>query len=297
MALTAILPVSASTYGILCGSLFLLGFFMGLTDISMNAVVSIFEKQDDKQIMATSHGFFSLGGIVGAPLGSLIAGYELNPVLQMSVTAVVILLLVVFVIMPPSVGYSDRHSDQAIFAIPRGPLIPLAIMAFCTMMSEGSVADWSAIYLKDVVKAPDQLLGFGYAAFSLTMTFGRFYGDSLIALIGPRRVLLAGFSIAVIGFLITLYPEFYTSLFGFALIGAGFASIIPVLFSTAGNMEGVSSSYGITAVATAGYAGFLIGPVMIGYVAEYQSLKVSFVLLIIVVGVALTLVQPSFRSR
>ena len=147
------------------------------------------------------------------------------------------------------------------------------------MIAEGSVADWSAIYLDDVVNAPVAMLGFGYAAFSFTMTVGRFFGDDLSARFGARRLLIFGGLIAVSGFALTITSGLAASLIGFAAIGVGFSTIIPILFSTAGNMKGISSSYGIASVASVGYFGFLLGPVAIGMVAEYQGLARSFLLL------------------
>jgi len=299
LAIAGIFPVLAGNFLLLCISLFFFGFFMGLTDISMNAVVSMFEKKNDVHIMSASHGFFSLGGMIGAPVGGLVAGSDISPLLQMAVTAVIIIVIVVLVIWPHTFDSREEHegNEEPLMAIPRGGLIPLALMAFCTMMGEGSVADWSAIYLKDVVAAPEYLLGFGYAAFSFTMTLGRFYGDQLSARFGAQKLLLTGYFIAILGFAFTLFGGFYVSLLGFTLIGAGFASIIPELFRSAGRTQGYSSSYGIAAVASTGYFGFLLGPVLIGFIAEYQGLRASFLLLMLLISVALVLVRPSYRAR
>ena len=296
LGVAAIFPVVALSYATLCLSLFFFGFFMGLTDISMNAVVSMFEQKDNVHIMSASHGFFSLGGVIGAPLGSYISGTEISPLWQMVVTAALVGGIALVFIFPHTQKFRDDHGDgnESIFAMPRGILVPLAVMAFCTMMGEGSVADWSAIYLKDVAGAPDHLLGFGYAAFSLSMTLGRFSGDRLSKRFGTRLLLMTGLLTSIIGFLVTLPGDFYLSLLGFILIGAGFASVIPELFRTAGKVEGYTSSYGIAAVASTGYTGFLLGPVLIGFIAEYHGLTTGFVFLILLISAALVLARLRF---
>jgi fucose permease len=271
---------------------------MGFTDISMNSVVSIFEKRDKVKIMSTTHGFFSLGGIIGASLGSLIAGVGIGMATQMVATAAVVILIDLLVIRPVIKNERDDHNNEneALFAIPKGPLLPLAIIGFCIMMAEGSIADWSAIFLDDVVHAPAHLLGFGYAAFSFTMTIGRFYGDELSSILGQQKVLILGCLIALGGFFLTLTGGLIATLGGFALIGVGFSSVVPVLFSISGSMPGVSSSYGIASVGSAGYAGFLLGPVAIGIVAEFQDLTRSFMLLMFLTFLALILARFSFPS-
>ncbi|MCA6079168.1 MFS transporter [Fulvivirga sedimenti] len=298
LSVTSIFPLLATTYISLCVSLFFFGFTMGFTDISMNSVVSIFEKRDKVKIMSTTHGFFSLGGIIGASLGSLIAGVGIGMATQMVATAAVVILIDLLVIRPVIKNERDDHNNEneALFAIPKGPLLPLAIIGFCIMMAEGSIADWSAIFLDDVVHAPAHLLGFGYAAFSFTMTIGRFYGDELSSILGQQKVLILGCLIALGGFFLTLTGGLIATLGGFALIGVGFSSVVPVLFSISGSMPGVSSSYGIASVGSAGYAGFLLGPVAIGIVAEFQDLTRSFMLLMFLTFLALILARFSFPS-
>ncbi len=299
LSVSSVFPLLASTYVSLCISLLFFGFTMGFTDISMNSVVSIFEKRDGVKIMAMTHGFFSLGGIIGASLGSLIAGLGIGMGTQMLTTAVIVIIIDFVFIRPEVMHEKDDHSNgnEPIFAIPKGPLLPLAIIGFCIMMAEGSVADWSAIFLDDVINAPSHLLGLGYAAFSFTMTIGRFYGDELSANFGQQKVLMLGCVIALAGFLLTLTGGFAVALTGFALIGAGFSSVVPVLFSISGSTPGVSSSYGIASVGSAGYAGFLLGPVAIGFVAEYQDLTRSFILLMCLTAIALILARFGFPGK
>lgn len=289
-AATSLLPVIAPSHFWLCIGLMCFGFSTGLTDIAMNALVSVFEKRDKVQIMSVSHGFFSLGGIVGPLLGGVLYTFDLPIAWQLGAAAVVVILINSLVIIP-TVGHERDmdHTDHKdpVFALPKGHLIPLSVIAFCAMMGEGAIADWSAIYLDDVVNASAATLGFGYAAFSTTMTIGRFYGDTLTARLGRSRVVIAGCILAIIGIGLVLTAEFPVVLAGFAVVGIGLSTLIPVLFSVAGSVPGISSSFGIASVATAGYSGFLLGPVVLGFLAEYQGLQVSFLLIIVLAVISL----------
>lgn len=284
-----ILPVVATSFIMLCAALFVLGFGMGWVDIAMNAVVNTIEKDEKVSIMSTSHGFFSLGGIVGGALGGLLAGMGVSSFWHFLVTGVLIFILI-FLFINKHIGMvrdDGNKEESSFFVIPRTPVLGLAIIAFCIMIGEGVVADWSTVYLQDFLNSNATIAGLGYAAFSLTMTIGRFNGDYYIQQYGNLKVVIFGCLMALLGIALLLSLDIWIVLGGFTFIGLGYSCVVPVLFSSAAKKKGVTPAYGLASVASAGYFGFLIGPVIIGFLAEHYGLNNSFILLLILTAIAL----------
>ncbi len=290
--LSIITPILAFDYFTLCVALFVVGFTMGWVDISMNAVANTLEKEHGVKIMNTSHGFFSLGGIVGGVVGGLLAGWQWPAIYQMIGALAVLIILVSFFIIPQikSVRDISDNKDHLIFNWPGKSLLGLAIVAFCIMLGEGAIADWSTVFLSETINAGPALAGFGFAAFSATMTIGRFNGDYFIELWGNDKVLKTGLLLAFVGLLLLFNQTIIVALIGFALIGLGYSTVVPILFSSASRKEGVSPAKGLASVATLGYFGFLIGPVIIGWSAEVVGLTVSFGILLLLTTLAFVLV-------
>jgi MFS family permease len=149
-------------------------------------------------------------------------------------------------------------------------------------MAEGCVADWSAIYLKELLHAPKALVSLGYAGFSVAMTIGRLNGDSLIGKIGSKTIVIMGSLLAATGFLVVVLASIVpVAIAGYILIGFGCSCIVPVLFSASANIPGVSTVEGFAMVTTGGLIGFLTGPSLIGFISEKADLSKGFILLIL----------------
>ncbi len=228
-----ILPLLASSYIFLCISLCLVGFAMGWVDISINAVANTLEKINNVKIMATSHGFFSLGGIIGGVAGGLLAENAVPASYQMIAGFIAIALLVVFSISPHIRMIRDiTNSDNTIvFAFPTRPLLGLSVIAFCIMMSEGAITDWSTVYLSHNLQTSAAMAGFGFAVFSGMMTLGRFNGDYFTTRWGHSKVLMTGLTLSLAGLALLLIPNVIAALIGFGLVGLGYSSVIPIVFS------------------------------------------------------------------
>ncbi len=166
------------------------------------------------------------------------------------------------------------------FSLPGKALIGLAVIAFCSMQGEGGVADWSAVFMQQVANAPAWMWGLAFTGFSGTMTVVRFAGDTIVSRFGPGKVITVASLTVVLGLLLVLTAVAWISIAGFAVAGFGYALLVPVVFSEAGKQPGVSPSKGIAAVAMFGYFGFLIGPVLIGGIAEWLDLTAGFIYLI-----------------
>ena len=276
----AMLPLLAPNYYVLMGALFLFGAANGITDISMNTLVTEIEKKDKVKFMAASHGFFSLGGVL-AGLGSFLIGPLSNPVLHM--TMAVLLVLVV------NLKFRNYYFNEIAEEIENEPfsfgllkpLLLLGLISFMAMGSEGAIVDWSGLYLKEIALAPEALWGLGFLGFQVTMTLGRFLGDGISDKIGSVKIVALGAILAILGYFLVLTGNIYFSIIGFALNGLGFSVMVPEVFRIGGNVKGIDSSKGIAFIAGAGYAGFLCAPPILGFLAEHYSLTRSFVVLLV----------------
>jgi len=164
------------------------------------------------------------------------------------------------------------------------------------MGGEGAVEHWSKLYLLDIVKvSTDKIAGYGFVAFSVTMTIGRFFGDSISSRFGARKLIIASCLVAIIGLTGVLLADFIIALIGFAFVGLGFSVVIPELFRLAGKSKEVSPAEGISFVAGFGYVGFLISPAFLGWLSKQYDLSTSFTA--ILVGVAIAMIIMLFFNK
>jgi len=256
-ALSFNLPLLVPSYVALCFSLMLTGLLSGFTDVSMNALVSTIEKKSATHFMSAAHGFFSLGGFIGAGIGSILITIFSNPVWHM-------LMISVFIVF--SNWYFSKFYDTIVekkatskikaenkFKSIR-PLFGLAAVAFIVMFNEGAVEHWSNLFLFDIVKVQEHKAGFGFIAFSLCMTIGRFLGDGISKKVGAIKSIYGGCTIALIGYILILMTNFYLSVLGFGVLGLGLSVIVPVIFRLAGSTKGIAASVGISIVSGIGFA-------------------------------------------
>ncbi len=289
-AVAFVFPIIASSYVMLCGLLMITGALSCFTDIAMNALVSDIEKEDKVHFMSASHGFFSLGGVIGAGIGSLILKYFNIPFYHM-VYAMVFVVITNLLICKAYLGIRSDHAEREKKSFNLKllrPLLGLTIIGFIIMGSEGAIEHWSKLYLLDIVNvSSEEIAGFGFVAFSAMMTVGRFFGDGVSSKYGPLKIIIAGCLIGIMGYALILMATTTLSLIGFGLVGIGFSVIIPELFRLAGKAKGISSSEGISFVAGFGYLGFLLGPVVLGFLSDLSSLRLSFIFLLSIAAIAM----------
>ena len=291
----ALFPLAAPNYMILCASLFLFGAAQGLTDIAMNTLVTEIEKEDNQFFMSSAHGFFSLGGIL-AGLSSFLIGYIGSPFLHMFLM-VVLVLAINYVYRKHYIHIKAEPTEKEGFNIKLfKPLFLLGLVCFVSMGSEGAIVDWSALYLKEITFAPQNLIGAGFLAFSVSMTLGRFLGDGISQRIGSIKILALGALVAVLGFACVLSGNTLMAIIGFFLSGLGFSVMVPELFRIGGKVKGIDSSQGVAFIAGTGYFGFLIAPVILGYLAEEYTLKTSFWVLLGCAAMVLVLTTVMKKS-
>ncbi|WP_028377644.1 MFS transporter [Leeuwenhoekiella sp. MAR_2009_132] len=275
-------PFLAPTYVLLCVSLFAVGIFSGLMDVTINTLVTEIEKRDKVHFMSVSHGFFSLGGMLGAGIGTLLIPYIKLPWYHMA--GVIVLMIII--------NFSMRKNYMHLKAVKEGgethfklknlrPLVGLSIIGFLVMAAEGAIVDWSALYLEKVTFAAITLVGMGYTIFNGMMALGRFFGDSISSKYGSRLIMIAGCFTATLGFSLVLSAETSPALVGFGFVGLGLSLVVPELFRYSGNLKGINAAEGISFIAGTGFVGLLLGPVFLGFLAETFNLKGSFIALLL----------------
>ena len=262
--------------------LFVFGMCGNLLNISINTQAIGTESLYGRTIMASYHGLWSLAGFAGGSIGTLFISLGWSPWQHfLMITAVAGLTVTIMAgnLVPTDIGAGE---DRPIFAKPDRSLINLGIIAFCSMICEGSMFDWSGVYFQKVVHPPKALVAIGYTAFMFTMASGRFVGDWLTTRWGMRRILRLSGSLTATGLLIAiLFPTLLPALIGFLLVGAGVSSVVPLVYSAAGRSKVLSPGVALAAVSTIGYLGFLFGPPFIGFIAQVSSLRVSLGLIAI----------------
>jgi MFS family permease len=266
----------APSLPVLVVGLALVGVGSGTQDVAMNAHAVEVERRVGRSILSGFHGIFSLGGMLGAGLGGLAAGQALAVHLHfgMAAIAIVALGLAGFAWMLP--GHIDRLTETPLFARPPVALLGLGLLAFGSMMAEGSVADWSAVLMHESFRADAATAAFAFAAFSLVMTVGRFAGDRIVDRFGPVPVTRWGAILAVAGFAVALgVGTPISGIIGFSLVGGGLAAMVPLIYRAAAHLPGVPAGTGIAAATTLGYCGFVVGPPLIGFLAGQVGLRTS----------------------
>jgi predicted MFS family arabinose efflux permease len=284
---------SAPTYFWLLAAMFYYGMMSSVFAIAVNSLIAEIEKQAGKYIMTGSHGFWSLGGIVGASMGGYLAGRFGMPLVHLTVLLIILIGIQFFLRREYMHIKGEVRKKGEMRKAPWKPLLLITLIGMIMMASEGAIADWSGLYLKQVVLVQAELLGLGYALFAGGMAVGRFTGDALSLRFGSWRLLRSAIAISLLGFALVLTSQTFFVFAGFMVIGLGFSIVVPEIYRLASNVPGVRAADGISLIAASSNVGFLIGPVVLGFVAELYTLYASFMVLTAFVLAALlfTLIQ------
>jgi predicted MFS family arabinose efflux permease len=273
----------------MAAALLLFGAGAGAIDVAMNAHGVQVQNRYGKPIMSSLHGLFSVGGLIG----SLGLGFLVKLGLQPLHAAIGIGLLLIIITVSQYRKLFNNATERAIiqqFNQPKeehqqssryqwlhGSVLFLGFMCFASFLSEGAMLDWSAVYLRDVKKVPQEFSGIGYAAFSVAMAVMRLLGDGIVERWKSKTVVIAGSLLAAAGLAISiLSPSIYLVLSGYILLGIGAANIVPIFFSAGGRLPGIPSTVSIPVITTIGYTGSLAGPALLGFIAHHFSLDMAF---------------------
>jgi fucose permease len=262
----------------------LLGAGESLFDIAINAEGTMLEQLGGRAIMSGFHAMFSVGAMLGSALVALLFRLQAAPVVQLGWLALVLAALLV----TASRGMLPAHpaEDGAHFAWPHGVLLMIGLLILSGMMAEGVMYNWSVLYVRESLGAPADRAALAYVAFSAATAAMRFAGDALRSRVAERAVLVGGAmlaSVAMIGVLLVATEG--AALVGFALVGAGLATVVPILYNATTRVPGVSRAAALASASSIGYVGFLLGPPMVGGIAHAISLRVAMGVLVVACGV------------
>ena len=300
------------SYMILCLSLVMIGFASNLeylvigvalfafctriANISVNTQSITLQKQREKKIIGSFHGLWSLGGLAGALVSTLLVQAGVKMVDHFLYVSIFSLVLGVF--SYPFLIAKDKSEigNKLIIGKPDKYILYLGLMVFFGALCEGGMFDWSGVYFKEVVG--EEIFTLGYLIFMAFMALSRFYSDRLTDLIGMPKTYILGASIVTIGmFLAIVFPFYWPVLIGFSLVGIGVAAVFPMTFSLAGSSKKYSPGMAITIISTYGIAGMLIGPPLVGYIAHVVGLQYAFVLFILSGLMLIPLSQFFFKLK
>jgi predicted MFS family arabinose efflux permease len=281
-------------FGLICT-----GMAVAQLNIAMNTCVAAIESNDKINIMSTSHGMFSVGLTIGSLISSLSYGFGIDPRIHVVVIAILFILGLFFVKgnidsiedankEKPKEGHQENKvQDSTIFK----NVLMMVVISVCANMTEGAMADWTGVYMKDIVNASSYFIGWGLAAYSLCMSIGRFSGDGLMPIYGGKNLLFFGAICVAIGLgLCVMMPYTLVCVIGFAIVGFGISFNSPIMYGSASRIPGMGEGKGLALLNSFGMIGFLGGPVIIGFISEGFGLKIAFMLIIslAILGAGLT---------
>lgn len=280
-------------------ALFFMGAVVGGTDVAMNTNAVAVEQRLGRAIMSASHGFWSLGGFFGGGIGGLAIqnfGYLAHAGLVTLFAFAVVSAAVPFLLtdrLRPSSGAKPARTA----VLPRNPIVYLVgLVALFSMIPEGAVLDWAALYLRQERGADIATAGFAFAAFSGTMATLRFLGDRVRNRLGAVATMRVSSLIAAAGMMTAgLSPAPWMTIAAFAFAGLGIANLVPIAFSAAGNQPGMATGTGMSIVTSMGYSGILVAPSAVGFIGERTGFGPVFVALACVLMVVF-LMAPLARA-
>ncbi|HQR92448.1 MAG TPA: MFS transporter [Sediminibacterium sp.] len=260
-------------------TLFLFGTWSNFFNISVNTQAIAVEQLYGKTIMASFHGIWSLAGFTGAAVGTLMISLGLVPFWHFCIVTGISIPIVIW-FNNYTVKQDAPTGKQPLFAKPDKTILLYGLIAFGSMVCEGTMFDWSGVYFQKAVQAPTQWVTLGYLLFMGAMATGRFISDRFTTRFGIKPILQASGALIATGLMISvLFPFMIPAGIGFLMVGLGVSSVIPLIYSAAGRSKTMNPGVALAAVSTIGFIGFLLGPPLIGSIAQMASLRWSFTLI------------------
>ena len=287
-----LIPVISTSIPLVSIGLMLSGGSFGITNVSMNTCGAVFEEQSGLRLISSCHGMWS----VGAMSGALLSGLSLIPFQNccneyMVPQVMYVLVQALFVCIVIGSMYKNLHPVESA-RLPKSEMPKMSLrmikpgkelwiiisICLCTYLTEGTIADWSSVYLREVTHASATIAGRGFAVYAFFMAAGRFIGDDLIARFGNMRVLRGGGVLVVLGLiLIIISPTHLFAMPGFMLTGAGISLASPILYQASAKVNGLPPGVGLATMNTFAMTAFLGGPVLIGFIAKFSNLRTAFI--------------------
>jgi MFS family permease len=301
LAGTLLLPGLADSGLTLFAALLVLGVASGSLDVAMNAQGIEVERTLGKPILAGLHGLWSVGLGVGAAGAALAAAAGLEPLPQFTIVAVLLAvasLISLRGLLPAEHQVREEHEREVVASVRWTlPLALLGVITFCSFVGEGSASDWGPVYMTQELGTSQALGALAFAAFAVTMAGTRFMVDSLRTRFGNVALVRTGSLVAAAGLgLGLLIHEPAATIAAFALLGLGLASVVPIAFAAAGEIDPRATGRLVGRVATVGYVGTVAGPIAIGWLAEATSLRTSLGLVVLLAILIASLSGPALAG-
>jgi predicted MFS family arabinose efflux permease len=291
-----LLTISASA-AMLALTLLIFGAALGSLDVAMNIHAIQVEQDAARPLMSGFHALFSLGGLAGSLVMTLLLSRHL-PLFTSGMLCASIMFVATLLAWPRLLSEKAPPQSGPACVLPRGVVQLLAVLTGIAFLAEGAVLDWGALLVSRVGLLTVEYSGLGYVMFSVAMTVGRLGGDRIVARYGDRVVLFSGSLLAVLGFvLILIAPIALVAMIGFLAIGFGASNVVPVLFRRAGSQRVMPVGPAVSAITTIGYAGALVGPAVIGVVSKAVGLRGAFVLLAVLFSCITLLARSATRDE
>lgn len=290
-AMLFVLPITMPVIWQVAFSLFLAGAAFSCANVAMNTCASLLEQRENLRIFSTCHGLWSAGAMIGSALAGMATGWGVTPILYVCMMMLVHLSVTTWLQKPlrgipddpqPATSPAEKPSG---FIFPNKALWTLILISLCTNLTEGTMSDWSAVYMREIVGSGEALAGWGFATYAFFMAGGRFLGDELIARYGSKLVLRLGGCVVALGLLLSVVLQTNVGvLTGFALVGAGVSLGAPILYAASTRVPDMAKGAGLATMNTFAMASFMGGPALIGFIAKFSSLPTAFLLVALFAG-------------
>lgn len=256
--------------------LYLVGLSAGAMDVCINAQAIMVERLYGRSIMSSFHGLFSIGMFAGAITASLFSKLEVGLLTHMMVVSFPLLVVVWYgknQMLPDEYALEATSGKRAAFS---PVVLALGGIAFCSFTTEGSMVDWSALYMTEFLGQSKAMGGIAFGMFSGGMTVGRIFGDWFITRFGGQKIIFTNVLIALLGFGLAIgLADPWSTFAGFLLVGLGASTVVPIVFTAVGNLPGVTPSAGIATATSIGYLGLFLGPPTIGFLSDASNLRIA----------------------
>lgn len=280
----------------LIAAVVIFAFTTRIFNISVNTQALTLQKRFEKKIMGSFHGYWSMGGIGGILLSTLLLKLDISIQHHFTAVAIVMLLVTFYSYQFLLKGDRSETGNKLILSKPDPYIFYLGAVVFLCAICEGGMFDWSGIYFQDIVKV--EIFTYGYLIFMTFMATSRFLSDLIVARFGMPKTYIMSASCMVFGIcLAVIFPYFWTAMIGFSLVGFGTAAIIPMSYALAGASKKYSPGMAISVIATYSITGMLLGPPLIGYLAHAFNLRVSFVLFALCGVLLIPITQMFFKHQ
>jgi MFS family permease len=278
IGMACVLPLLALSPGIwaLGLSLAFFGAFLGALDVAANIHATDVQKIAGTPLMSNFHGFYSIGGLVGAGYMTALLSLRLPPFPAAATACALMVGMMLVASSKLMLGRTEADDSAPFFVMPRGVVLLIGLLAFILFLLEGAILDWSAVLLNEARGMLKEHSGIGYTLFALAMTLGRLTGDPTVARFGVVKILLGGSLITAVGVVVVVFVPSQFGASGFFLIGLGAANLVPLLFTATSHQKTMPSSQAISAASIMGYAGVLLGPALVGYLGKSIGLVQAF---------------------